>query len=163
MGDSARRSHWLRSILGIGSLALLGAAIMASFAVYRFGSVGNALLFVRGDRVLIRSRVHTLGTVPVGEKRFIRYELTNLTGRPVNVVGHQAPCSCTTVLKLPAVLPHARAETIELEYCPTPEQAGSSYTGELKVFLDDTYVRQLDMRFTAKVTVVPSTYLTRLD
>lgn len=163
MGGPPKHPHWLRSLLATGILALLGAATMASVAVYRFGSARNALSFVRGERVLIQSSVHAMGSVAVGEKRLIRYELTNLTSRTVNVVGSQAPCSCTTVRRMPAVLPRARAETIELEYSPTSEQAGQNYTGELKVFLDDIYIRQVDMKFTAKVTDDPSSHVTRLD
>ncbi|RUL88082.1 hypothetical protein [Tautonia sociabilis] len=163
MSDSPRQFRWLCNVIGTAILALLSMATMASVAAYRFGSVGNALSFVRGERVLIESNAYALGSMPVGERRLIRYRLTNLTGRPVNVVGSQAPCSCTTLRRMPTVLPHARAEVIELEYSPIPVQAGRNYTGELKVFLDDMYLRQIELKFTAKVTAEPATHLTRLD
>jgi hypothetical protein len=83
--------------IGLGSLVAL--------ALYSFGSLGPALGYLRGDRLIPDAYAKSFGTVEQGEVRTINFQLKNMSNQPIRILGGRPSCSCLVVDQLPMTLP----------------------------------------------------------
>ncbi len=79
----------------------------------------------------------------------VRYVITNLTGRPVTLLGSACSCSCTLVDSLPPLLPPS--EPLEISATIEVPSAGMSVGGNIKLFTDDPVSRELLLTYTARI------------
>ena len=145
----------LRSFLIFLGMTSVITIIAANIAMYRYGSLGNALAALNGVRVIIRQPVQVLGQVNIGESRSLKYEVTNLTGHPLTVLGLAASCKCTKVVSELTTFPAIKPVVVTITYTPIEEQVGHDYRGKVKYSVNDPLVRQVELIFQARVLAAP--------
>jgi hypothetical protein len=133
---------------------ILGIIIGSSW--YRFGGLGPALSYSIGHHIIISEKVKDIGVVRRGMPSKFRYSLTNLTARPVKIIGAGMSCSCTSANKLPDVLPAAETQAIEIVFTPSQSQPEGEFTGMVRLFTDDLRDRELVLTFLARVGPSPA-------
>lgn len=85
-------------------LAVGGAACLVWVAV-NFDSPHDALLYLRGVRVVLGPEVVSIGTAPAGETRQVTFRIRNLSSKSVTIIGATQTCTCVTADDLPITLP----------------------------------------------------------
>lgn len=111
----------------------------------------NAILRFQGTRYKIESSPVNLGEVALGETKRFKYDITNLVGGSIKILGVANSCSCTTIEDRPDSLPFAEQKTLEVKYVPQQDQLGKNYNSQISLFLNDSNVRQLNLGFSAQV------------
>ena len=146
----------VRGLLGPALIALAGGVALAGYGVARFGCVPFALAYLRGERLVVDDASRQLGPVAVGEKRQIRYKLTNLSSTEVRVLGSNSPCACTVVNSMPDSFPAGSSRDVGIEFSPIPEQPRGDYVGVIRLFTDSDVNAQLELKFVGRI-ISPST------
>lgn len=122
-------------------------------AQYHFGSLAAAIASARGEHLLADSRARDVGVIPAGSRLAIRFTLTNLTVRPINLLGASTSCSCAIVGDLPATIGAAEAGTIQVEV--TAPKECSSFSGMVTLFTDDLRHREFTLKYAGRAISLP--------
>ena len=104
---------WLAAIL---VMAGVGLACLAALGVYSFGSVGDAVAYMKGQRIF--ARVEVLVSTPTGQERDFDLVVANRGGRTVRILGAQSSCSCLAPAGLPVGLPANGRCTVRVTFRP---------------------------------------------
>ena len=96
---------WMATTLICTNLALL---CLVGWAWFHFGSIRRALDYASGERLLVDSKTKSFGTVEVGARPTIRFRLTNMSDRTINLIGSVSTCSCVVAANLPASVASGR-------------------------------------------------------
>jgi len=129
------------------TLALLTLGV--GYGRYRFGSVPAALAYLRGERLLIDEPLQSISGVHPGSQIVVPYALTNLTGRPVKLVGMATSCSCSVIEELPIAI--AAAETRMVAVTIKIAENRSDFSGSLQLFTDDPHSPEIDLGYSVRV------------
>lgn len=102
---------WLAATLAVAFLCSLGLAL-AGVAVY--GSVPLAIAALRGQSIGVDEHIKSFGEAAANQSTQVRFVLTNLKNRRVNVIGATYACSCTiSETKIPFdIAPMSRKEVL---------------------------------------------------
>ena len=127
------------------SIVLLGGS--AGIGVHRFGSLSHTLAYARGVRLLADEPTMDLGPMEAGSRMTFAFRLTNLTGRPIKLIGAQTSCSCMVVDDLPTTIPplQSRAIPVGIE---APSQADMPASGSVRFFTDEPDALELALGYT---------------
>ena len=134
----------------VGS-ALSFAAILAGLALgslWQFGSVGNGLAYLRGERLVVDGPVQDLGEVQPGQLYPLQFRFWNLSSRPVRLVGFQSSCGCTTPSRLPLVIAPSSSEDLSVAYKPSSEPGAQSV--DVRVYTDSPSRPEIGFRLKAQ-------------
>jgi hypothetical protein len=94
-------------------------AIVAAWAIHRFGSLSKAASYLAGERLLADSRIKTIGTVEVGWRGRVGFSVKNVSNDPVTIFGARSSCTCAVVdAELPVSLPPGHAYTLNVNLNP---------------------------------------------
>jgi len=100
----AQRRWWDRPSqmpLGIlGDLVQHGRFVLPALlagSVFLFGSPRSALNFLAGKSVLVRSQQQFAGKVSPDATATAVFELQNISGQPIRVLGAKASCRCVAI------------------------------------------------------------------
>jgi len=109
----------------------------AGYGHARFGSIAAALSAMRGDSLLVDQPLKSLDDVRPGSRVEIRYVLTNVSNRPIRILGAATSCTCTMMENLPMSLAARESGSVTAMIRTRddePESAGSIrlYTDDLK-------------------------------
>lgn len=123
--------------------------ILWGVAHFGFGSVPEALAYLRGDRVSVQPRLVNLGEGQPGELRQIAVEVANWTDKPVRVIGASRDCSCS-VDGLPLTIPakQRRPITLTLRLSGQP----GIFTRSASLLLDDDGFQHVAFRLTGRIS-----------
>lgn len=97
-----RPLSWIFQTLILANLGLLGFVL---WAWLQFGSLSKGLAFAKGDRLFVDAPIKTIGALTPGEAKSVTFEVANLSGVPIIVLGAKSSCTCTTAEKLPLSIP----------------------------------------------------------
>jgi hypothetical protein len=93
--------------LGLSAATLLTLSV---WGISRFGSQAAAVGYLRGEIIHADARIKSFGDQPIDTKTEVSFVLTNLTSRPIKIVGSSTTCSCTIAENLPmTIVPHGSA------------------------------------------------------
>jgi hypothetical protein len=117
------------------TVVILG--VSASYGHARFGSIAAALSAMRGDSLVVDQPLKSLDGVRPGSRVEIRYLVTNVSNRPIQILGAATSCTCTMMENIPMTLAasESKSVTAKVRTCEDePESAGSIrlYTDDLK-------------------------------
>lgn len=96
---------WQATLLAIGIFAVLIA-----YGVFRTGSLGAGLAYLRGASIYTKTSVTFSGNGPETQSLVF----FNISGRPVKIDGCNTGCSCLAVSGLPAEIPPWQRQRITL-------------------------------------------------
>ena len=91
------------AVLGIGAYTA---------GVYQYGSAASAVARLRGESAHLDSAVLDFGDGRPGDSRERSASVTNLTDRPLCILGGSVDCSCTAVAGLPVTIPPFESRTL---------------------------------------------------
>ena len=97
-----RTLSWMALTLIITNIGLL---FIAAFALYLFGSLGSALAYLSGERLIADAYTRSVGVVSQGEQHAVFFKLTNMSNQAVEILGANSSCTCLAADQLPVVLP----------------------------------------------------------
>ena len=95
--EKGRRAAGLALLKPVAEVASLAAAILlalVALGAYRYGSVPAALAAARGRGLAVDAATKSVGLVEEGEQVTTDFTLTNVTTRPIRIVGSTSSCSC---------------------------------------------------------------------
>jgi hypothetical protein len=151
LGSSRRQTPTARLGLTL-VLTNVALAVLAGLAYSQFGSIGTALAFLKGDRVLLYPRVQSIGSLPQGEPKSVCTIIKNVADREINIVGAKPSCDCVVASKLPLSLRPGASAPLDVLF------QGSSRTGvisgNLILFTDFPAQPEVVLRVVGKVYAV---------
>ncbi|WP_146389738.1 hypothetical protein [Allorhodopirellula solitaria] len=132
-----RVSQGLRAVLKHSSLAALSFAFSAlavtAVAVFRYGSISQAIENVRGPAVRVSDSSIELGRLTVGRHR-ANVTIANSTAEQIQVVGGRGSCQCLSFPKLPVSVPPGERTAVQLLVTTYPSGEGQSHEHEFVLF-----------------------------
>jgi len=117
------------------ALSTFGLALVASGAVFWFGSLSTAVAYLRGDRIIPDAYTKTFGEVPARERPSIDFLLRNWGKEPIKVLGTNSPCSCLISSGVPVVI--RPGESAVLSVRALSKGRAGPYSSRLSVITDD--------------------------
>lgn len=98
--NSSSRSNMFWGLLSIGAFALF--MLVGSFALYTaFGSIPLAMRYLRGERVILEPSDIRLERPKNADSLGVDAVFSNLSDRPVMLMGANSSCSCVVTRDLP--------------------------------------------------------------
>ena len=118
---------------------VLGILVLSTWALFHFGSFGNAMAYVRGRSLVAERTTISAGEVQPGTKVIARFRLRNLSFRPVTVVGAARSCACVVVDELPLTIRPGSVADLSLQFkaIVTPADAEVEHTVLLMLDVDN--------------------------
>ena len=106
--DAARaETGWRRALVRRVSTLLAATALVAltwgacyAWAIWRYGSIGKAWARLRGQVLTVERASEEIPSVPPKVYLTGFWEVENLTGRPVTIVGSRSACGCVGAVPL---------------------------------------------------------------
>ena len=120
-------------IFGIAAALVL---VVAGLAIvhWKFGSLANAAAYADGKAVRVDQPVQDLGVVEPQQAIKITFNVTNLQGEPLRIVGANSTCSCVLPPEVPLTLQPLVATPLALTFF-APE-AGQPFEQKVSLYLD---------------------------
>jgi len=106
-------------------LAGITLASFAAWAYLGFGSIGLAIGYLAGERLMLDGRNKSFGELSPGKKCSIVFHVTNRADRAITLLGAETFCTCLLVENLPRRLRVGETYSLQFEL-----RAGSS-SGEI--------------------------------
>jgi hypothetical protein len=91
-----------------------GVVLGLCLSFYYFGSLGSALAYAKGDRLIPDRRVGTFGTVERGRSPVVAFDLTNTSRQRITILGAKTLCTCVLVEDLPLTVPPMTRRSISV-------------------------------------------------
>lgn len=127
------------------SVVMLGVLVVCSLTV--FGSITQGQAWLAGARVVVDQPELHLTFSPTDKAVKLRYEVSNLTGSPVAILGSAHSCSCTVVGKLPdRIEPHSSI-SVDAEVNIDPKQTSGSLDGNIQLFTSQLQHSELELKY----------------
>lgn len=104
----------LKFILAVVVSVLIILVGIERLAAYRFGSISNALKYIRGSRCVFSPDVIDVGTVSKRIPQSAVVTAYNLSARRMSVVGVNSSCSCIATEEFPVTLEIGETRQIHL-------------------------------------------------
>ena len=137
---------WMALTVIIANIGLLS---VVALGLYFFGSIGPAVAYLRGDRLIADVYDRSVGIVREGEKHAVVFELTNMSSQPVKILGAKSTCTCLAVDQLPVALPpHG---VFRLRIGLRPRFRSGQIAERVSLFTDRELQQQLDLKISGRV------------
>jgi hypothetical protein len=114
-GDTAQVEKkplsWMAMTLTITNI---GLALLVASALFWFGSIGSALAYLGGDRLIVDAGSKSFGTLERGQVAAVIFQFTNMSKRPITVLGASSSCTCASVEDLPGTIAPAGGRQVKV-------------------------------------------------
>lgn len=128
--------------IGLGSLVV--------FALWSFGSVGSALDYLMGNRLIVlNGPSRSFGDTEEGRHPVVVFEIWNASGQKVSVLGSKTRCSCVVAQELPLSIPPGTRRPIGITI-KTESKAGP-FEESVSLFTDFPTQPKLELRVVGRV------------
>ncbi len=128
------------------TLALL--AVGAGYGRLRFGSISAALDSLRGRLVHVDERDKSISGVRAGSQVVVSYALTNISERPVSLIGASSSCSCTVVQDPPMTLASSETGTVSVRISTSEDKP--TLSGTIRLFTDEPRSPEIALKHTVR-------------
>lgn len=122
----------VKACVVIGTPLLIAVAI--ALATLWFGSLDAAKQYFGGDRLLVSPVAASFPPGRLGERREIRFRVSNLTRDPVRILGAEPSCTCLSGGGLPLEVAPGQTDELVVEVHLTSVLAGRRQS--VKFFTD---------------------------
>ena len=137
-----------RCVAAFGLTMVALVAVTAVAGQLAFGSITTAFAYIRGEPFSLSPATAVLRQLSSGERRTVRFTLTNLGHEPLRIVGGGSSCSCCNATgDLPVTVAPASSVDLEVEV----------FLGEVPPAMRDTPLEQAVVFFTDSRTA-PAAY-----
>lgn len=134
----------------VGVTAVLVAGL-AAFGVLRYGSTRHAMAALRGTPLVADADVKGFGRLRIGESAAVDFELRNMTGRTIHVLGARTSCSCVSPGPVPFDLPPGGRRTLRLIVTAPPRVEGPFEQG-VWLFTDQANQQRIELHVVGTVS-----------
>lgn len=93
---------WMAMTLLLTNFGLLLGIVLAW---YWFGSVGSALAYLKGDRLIADRYSVSFGEAEQGQRPVVTFGVKNTSNRKITIVGAKTLCTCIFAENLPLSIP----------------------------------------------------------
>ena len=101
-----RLDPWMASTI---ILTNVGLALLVVLGLVRFGTIGSALAYLGGDRLLVDSRSKSFGAVELGKRASVDFRFANKARTKIRLLGATSSCTCALPEGLPVTVPAGAA------------------------------------------------------
>lgn len=123
----------------MGLVFLAACAAPAAAFLYVWISHGSWAAFAaarRGELLVVLEPSKDLGVVHPGDSRGVAFQVSNISGHDVTVIGAQTSCSCMHATDLPVKIPRGEAAELLLTIKVSPAASGGELTETSKLLID---------------------------
>jgi hypothetical protein len=138
-----------QGLLAAGATAVVLLGLLAAAGTAAYGSPEAAVARLRGDPLLVTPGYLHFGDGPAGETLASEVRVSNLTDRPVRLIGGTSDCSCATTASLPLTLPPHGEEVVAVRL-KLPATAGT-FTRTAELWTDCEAQRTVRLQFGGRV------------
>jgi hypothetical protein len=134
-------------------LVILSGIILcigAGYGYARFGSLGAALSAMNGDLLLVDQSFRAADGIRPGSRVALRYALTNLSRKPIKLIGTRSSCTCTLIEDLPVTL--AGSETKWITATIKTREDQDILNGSIQLFMDDPNSAEVVLSYSLRFT-----------
>jgi len=118
-------------------IAALGVGVvLAVCGRFWFGSFGAARAFVQGQVLYTPDCCKDFGLVPYEEKLTVAFNVTNVTTKPLTIVGAKASCGCTVVESLPLQLRSGEEKELSVRVILPEKPVQKRLEGQILLYTD---------------------------
>ena len=142
------RASRFRTLAVILSLTLALLAAGTGYGRLRFGSVSATVDSLRGQLVLVDEHAKSISGVQAGSQVVVSYALTNISDRPVRLIGASPSCSCTVIQDLPMTLAASETRTVSARITTSEDNPNSS--GTIRLFTDEPRSPEIALNYTVR-------------
>jgi hypothetical protein len=135
---------------------LIGGLIFATvilLCTWRLGSLPLALAYIEGERFVVSPIEIDLGECDSKTHHVAQFVLTNLTTKPIRIVGSKEGCNCLRLDELPITVGPRENQDISIQVFVSGKE---EYSQTIILYLDDDGLRSVALRIRAKVRQVKS-------
>jgi hypothetical protein len=123
--------RFLATTLG---LALLIATILFSAGAARYGSFNNCLAAMRGEALVVVPAVVDLGSVSEQTSKVATFQVRNLTGKSISILGASTSCGCVATGDFPVGLGPYETKELALQVSPGRPRDGSRFSDSVAYY-----------------------------
>ncbi len=142
---SASQSGW-PAMLGVAGVLLVG---LTGYGTARYGSPAAAIARLRGDVLLAEPDVLVLGATAPGRMLDGVVHISNLSDRPVRLVGGTSDCSCIATDSLPLTIPAGDTVAVPITL-RVPATAAGTFTRTAELRTDHDRQRTIRLRLSGR-------------
>jgi Protein of unknown function (DUF1573) len=151
-GGEKKLPGWTITTLVLASVGLL---CLLAIAVRSFGGLVPALSYLRGDRLILDAHSKSFGTIDGGQRQTVTFKLTNMTDRPIRLLGAMSSCTCVAADQLPTTA-IARGATYDIHFSYRAKQRGAEVAESVRVFTDHPIYERVDLIIKGRVRQIPT-------
>lgn len=137
-----------RLLIALGSIAFLIPASILIGEIMKTGNPRLAIASLQGHRVYPLNPALRVDFSGPGERKKTNYQVANLTGGIVNIVGFSCSCTCMIVNGLPCTIKPYQSQTFDVTIAAADEE---EFGGAIEIYTDDEQNRILQLTFTGHV------------
>jgi len=131
-------------------LTAFGIMVVLVLGLYRFGSLAAAFQYIAGERSIVDGQTKSFGSLATGERSLVRFRLTNVSTRPIKLLGLQSTCACTVATNIPASIGPSSSFDLDVQVSPPLRPGALKET--LTVFSDSPGRPSLPLFVVGRVT-----------
>jgi hypothetical protein len=125
-------NKWVWIIIKGGSGFLSAILVFALWSYIHFGAVAYGLAWLRGEQLVIEPQEIDLGEVGCEQRRKLSFEVINLGGEPIRLIGANSSCACMVTEGIPTTVP-AHSTCTLVTMILTPSETGE-FTQHLIIY-----------------------------
>jgi hypothetical protein len=125
----------IKSLLWPAVAAACAVAIGIIWAYVQFGSLAAAKAYLDGLALLPDSFTKSLGRIRANEECHCDFELTNVSGLDVEVLGAEVSCSCVVADNLPFKIAPGQSRNLTLKVKARMQNVNKPFAHQVELYL----------------------------
>lgn len=139
----SRHEKWLL-ILSACNFSL----VLGGLAFSGVGKLSEAGVFFANGPLVFRSKT-SMGILEQGQRYKVRVPVTNVSRRPIKIIGAQTSCTCTTLTGLPLSLQPQEKQVLEIGVSTFGKNG--ALTARVELFTDDPTKQNIALQLAGTV------------
>jgi Protein of unknown function (DUF1573) len=142
------KPRWTSWFFALIVFLTINVILLVGFARIRFGSLGTALKYARGEVLIADSATKSFGVGNLPKSVEVPFLLTNYGSEPVRLLGFKATCNCTTPDSLPLVIKSNESKRFNIHVRTVVLPDRRPYTVKVTLFTSAPSQRETRLRIT---------------
>jgi hypothetical protein len=153
-GPSPNSAGAVRSLAVTTGIAAAGILALLGVASLRYGSLPAAVAAIQGRAIVADATTKSLGDMIPDRPHLVDFTLTNLSSRPVRIVGVRSSCSCVLTEQRPPLVIESGRE-LKLRFSAVPQASPPEFLQEIRVYTDVPSQPAVALSVTGRVVAKP--------